>query len=257
MAYTTIPPKEGNQDVHLNNDGALPKLGKRNLMRIDRIMTHGAYLDGGRIGDILLPTKLLPRDAKAGDIIDVFLYLDHEERLVATTEKPLVEVGGFAYLECTWVNQYGAYLNWGLTKDLFCPFREQAVPMQPGKRYQVYCYIDNKTYRIVCTSRIQRLLKNQKENAGIKEPRHTVRHDNYTGRSNLTSRPLLIDDFAPRLLQWIKEHGGECPYHDHSPSDAIYKEFGVSKRTFKQAVGNLYKNGHIQVLPDRLLLAKR
>jgi len=146
-----------------------PQLGKRNKLRVARILPHGAYLDGGQVGDILLPTKYLPEGTKTGDEIDVFLYLDHEERLTATTEHPLVEVGGFAFLECKWVNQYGAYLDWGLTKDLFCPFREQAITMQVGKRYQIYCYIDNLTYRIVCTSRIQRLLKNQQE-GGQQEP---------------------------------------------------------------------------------------
>lgn len=234
---------------------ATPQLGKRNQMRIVRILPHGAYLDGGVIGDVLLPVKYLPEDVRVGDLIDVFIYLDHEERLTATTEHPLVEVGGFAYLECTWVNQYGAYLNWGLTKDLFCPFREQAVPMQPGKHYQIYCYIDKKTYRIVCTSRIQRLLKNQQNNTA--RPQRSVRRYDDGARSSLTSRPLLIDDFAPRLLQWIKEHGGTCMFHDHSPSEDIYREFGVSKRTFKQAVGNLYKNGQIQVLSDRLLLVDK
>ena len=227
-----------------------PQLGKHNTLRVARILPHGAYLDGGQVGDILLPTKYLPDGVKIGDSIEVFLYLDHEERLIATTEHPLVEVGGFAFLECKWVNQYGAYLDWGLTKDLFCPFREQAVPMQPGKRYQIYCYIDNLTYRIVCTSRIQRLLKNQQANKQEQEkyitPEGEVRYN------QLTSRPLLIDDFAPRLLQWMKEHDGKCHLHDHSPSDEIYNTFGVSKRTFKQAVGNLYKNGQIEILPEGL-----
>ncbi len=238
-----------------------PQLGHRNCLRVARILPHGAYLDGGQVGDILLPTRYIPEGTKIGDFIDVFLYLDHEERLTATTEHPLVEVGGFAFLECTWVNQHGAYLNWGLTKDLFCPFREQATPMRPGQRYQIYCYIDSLTYRIVCTSRIQRLLKNQAANSrpsthkqnGATNKQH-VPADAIQRHNQLTSRPLLIDDFAPRLLQWMQEHDGSCPLHDHSPYEQIYSIFGVSKRTFKQAVGNLYKNGKLRILGDHLEL---
>lgn len=228
------------------------QLGKRNKLKVARILPHGAYLEGGQVGDILLPNKYIPERTKVGDVLDVFLYLDHEERLTATTQKSLVEVGGFAFLECKWVNQYGAYLDWGLTKDLFCPFKEQAIPMKPGKRYQIYCYIDNLTYRIVCTSRIQKLLKSQQDNQG--SPEKYITADGEVKYNQITSRPLLIDDFAPRLLQWMKEHDGICHFHDHSPSEDIYKEFGVSKRTFKQAVGNLYKNGQIQILEDSIIL---
>lgn len=87
--------------------------------------TFGIFLDGGREGDILMPKKYVPEGTKVGDRVRCFVYLDQEERLVATTETPLAKVGDFACLECTWVNQYGAFLNWGLMKDLFCPFREQ------------------------------------------------------------------------------------------------------------------------------------
>ena len=135
------------------------QLGKRNQLKVLREKDHGVYLEGGDIGDILLPKRYVPQGTKVGDILDVFLYLDQEERLIATTEHPLIEVGQFAYLECTWTNEYGAYLNWGLMKDLFCPFREQKVRMQRGKRYQVYCYIDDKTYRIVCSSKIEKFQK--------------------------------------------------------------------------------------------------
>lgn len=189
---------------------------------------HGAYLDGGEIGDVLLPKRYVPAGTKIGDTVDVFLYLDQEERLVATTEHPLVEVGQFAYLECTWTNEFGAYLNWGLMKDLFCPFREQKVRMQRGKRYQVYCYIDSLTYRIVCSSKIEKFTT-QREN---------------------------ISDFSNRLLTYMQEReDGRCPFHDKSPSEAIYAEFGVSKKVFKQAVGDLYKRNLITIFPDGLALA--
>ena len=101
------------------------KLGDYNELTIVKEVDFGMYLDGGDEGEILLPKRYVPEDAKPGDKITVFIYLDIDERLVATTEKPLAKVGDFAYLEVAWVNEYGAFLKWGLMKDLFCPFREQ------------------------------------------------------------------------------------------------------------------------------------
>ena len=201
---------------------------------------HGLYLEGGDIGDILLPKRYVPEGTKVGDILDVFLYLDQEERLIATTEHPLIEVGQFAYLECTWTNEYGAYLNWGLMKDLFCPFREQKVRMQRGKRYQVYCYIDDKTYRIVCSSKIEKF---QKAISGK------------TTDNSPADRRVLIGDFSTRLFEHLKlSEKGFTPYHDKSPAEEIYAMFGVSKKVFKQAVGDLLKRGLIQIKPDGIEL---
>lgn len=225
------------------NDQKKLQLGRRNLLKVQRILDHGLYLEGGEIGDILLPTRYIPEGTKVGDTLDVFLYLDQEERLVATTEHPFIQVGEFAYLECTWTNQYGAYLNWGLMKDLFCPFREQKVRMQRGQRYQVYCYIDDLTYRIVCTSKIDKLLKPQDPNGKQRDMR-TEKGD----------RTILINDFSPRLLDYIKQHDGVCPFHDKSAAEDIYAEFGVSKKVFKQAVGDLYKKQLITIEPDGLRL---
>ena len=92
------------------------------------------YLVGGEEGEILLPSRYVPQDCKVGDKLNVFIYLDNEERLVATTLTPLVQVGQFACLEVEWINQDGAFLNWGLMKDLFVPFREQKMKMQVGKK---------------------------------------------------------------------------------------------------------------------------
>ncbi len=221
---------------------------------------HGVYLEGGDIGDILLPKRYVPQGTKVGDILDVFLYLDQEERLIATTEHPLIEVGQFAYLECTWTNEYGAYLNWGLMKDLFCPFREQKVRMQRGKRYQVYCYIDDKTYRIVCSSKIEKFQKaiSEKQN-----PNPTADHTPH-GNSQLSTvnsqlstpdRRVLIGDFSARLFEHLKlTEKGFTPYHDKSPAEEIYATFGVSKKVFKQAVGDLLKRELIQIKPDGIEL---
>ena len=101
------------------------KLGDYNKLVVVKRVDFGLYLDGGDEGEILLPQRYVPEGAKPGDELDVFIYLDNEERPVATTERPLAKVGDFAYREVAWVNEYGAFLKWGLMKDLFCPFREQ------------------------------------------------------------------------------------------------------------------------------------
>ena len=223
------------------------QLGKRNQLKVLREKEHGLYLEGGDIGDILLPKRYVPEGTKVGDILDVFLYLDQEERLIATTEHPLIEVGQFAYLECTWTNEYGAYLNWGLMKDLFCPFREQKVRMQRGKRYQVYCYIDDKTYRIVCSSKIEKFQKAISEKSTVNSQLST---DN-----SPADRRVLIGDFSTRLFEHLKlSEKGFTPYHDKSPAEEIYAMFGVSKKVFKQAVGDLLKRGLIQIKPDGIEL---
>ena len=233
------------------------QLGKRNQLKVLREKEHGVYLEGGDIGDILLPKRYVPQGTKVGDILDVFLYLDQEERLIATTEHPLIEVGQFAYLECTWTNEYGAYLNWGLMKDLFCPFREQKVRMQRGKRYQVYCYIDDKTYRIVCSSKIEKFQKAISEKNGS-QTTLPARSSYPIDRDTPPDRRVLIGDFSTRLFEHLKlSANGFTPYHDKSPADEIYSMFGVSKKVFKQAVGDLYKRELISILPDGIELTTK
>ena len=118
------------------------ELGKFNQLEVVKEVDFGVYLDGGEEGEILLPTRYVPEDCKIGDFLNVFLYLDMDERLIATTLTPLVQVGQFACLEVSWVNQYGAFLNWGLMKDLFVPFSEQKMKMQVGRKYVVHAHLD-------------------------------------------------------------------------------------------------------------------
>lgn len=231
------------------------QLGKRNLLKVLREKDHGMYLEGGEIGDILLPKRYIPEGTKVGDMVDVFLYLDQEERLVATTEQPLIEVGQFAFLECTWTNEYGAYLNWGLMKDLFCPFREQKVKMQRGHRYQVYCYIDDKTYRIVCSSKIDKFQKAIKEKAEGSQDGRQSQDSKFEKRGTAADRKVIIGDFSTRLFEHLKlSENGFSPYHDKSPAEEIYSMFGVSKKVFKQAVGDLYKKELITIKPNGIEL---
>ena len=131
------------------------KLGEFNRLKIIKEVDFGLYLDGGDGERILLPRRYMPKEYERGEELDVFLYLDQDERLIATTEKPLAQVGDFAYLEVAWTNQYGAFLKWGPMKDLFCPFREQKKRMETGKSYIVHVHIDEESYRIMASAKVE------------------------------------------------------------------------------------------------------
>jgi predicted RNA-binding protein (virulence factor B family) len=134
-------------------------LGKRNTLSIMRESPPGLYLKGGELGEILLPRRYIPPDLKPGDKLDVFVYLDSEDRLVATTETPFATVGEFAYLEVVSINhRVGAFLNWGLPKDLLLPFREQETPVRVRQKVIAAVYLDATTNRIVASTRLSRHL---------------------------------------------------------------------------------------------------
>ena len=135
------------------------KLGDYNTLKVIRRADQGFYLEGDEVsGDILLPNRYIPSGLSLEQDIEVFVYLDQDERLIATTEKPLVKVGEFAYLEVAWINKYGAFLKWGLMKDLFCPFREQKQRMEVGKHYIVYVKEDEETHRLMATAKVDQYL---------------------------------------------------------------------------------------------------
>ena len=138
----------------------MAEIGKINHMYVVKEVDFGIYLDGGDLGEILMPKRYVPEGTQPEDMIDAFIYLDSEDRLVATTEKPLAMVGEFALLEVVSVTQVGAFLNWGLPKDLFVPFREQRQPMETGRKYLVYVYLDTDTKRIAASSKIEHYLDN-------------------------------------------------------------------------------------------------
>lgn len=260
------------------------KLGEYNRLTIVKAVDFGFYLDGGDEGEILLPSRYVPKDCRIGDELDVFIYLDNEERIVATTQKPLAKVGDFAYLEVSWVNEYGAFLHWGPLKDLFCPFREQKMRMEIGESYIVFVYIDRESYRIAASAKIEHYLQKdtppytvgtetdlliwQKTDLGFKviidnryqgliyedqifKRIHTgdrmkgyisrVRKD---GKLDVTLQPLGYQQaraFSDALLQYLKNNGGFCDLGDKSDAEDIKRRFQVSKKTFKKAVGDLYK----------------
>lgn len=274
------------------------ELGKFNQLEVVKEVDFGMYLDGGEEGEILLPARYVPEDCEVGDMLNVFLYLDSEERLVATTLTPLVQVGEFAYLEVAWVNQFGAFLNWGLMKDLFVPFSEQKMKMQVGKKYIIHAHLDEESYRIVASAKVDRYLSKetapyqpgeevniliwQKTDLGFKaiienqfggllydseifQPLQTgmelkafVKQVREDGKIDLIlQKPGFekVDDFSKTLLQYIKEHEGSIALTDKSPAEDIYDTFGVSKKTFKKAVGDLYKKRLIVLHESGIRLA--
>lgn len=134
------------------------KIGRINALRIVKQVTFGLYLDGGKYGEILLPRRYVPEGHSEGDVLDVFIYLDSEDRLIATTEVPKVQVGECAYLEVVDTNRAGAFLDWGLPKDLLVPFSEQEVRMEKGQRYVVFAHFDERTESIIASSRLAKYL---------------------------------------------------------------------------------------------------
>ena len=136
------------------------KLGTFQALEVLRLVDFGAYLDGEELGDILIPKRYLPEGCKPGDVIEVFIYLDSEDRIIATTEEPLATAGEFALLKVVSVTQVGAFLDWGLPKDLLVPFSEQKNKMQEGNWYVVYIYVDDESRRIVATAKLDKYLDN-------------------------------------------------------------------------------------------------
>lgn len=275
-------------------------LGRTNTLKVVKQVDFGLYLDGGKQhGEILLPSKYVPEGTQIGDEIKVFLYLDQDERLVATTERPYAQVGDFAFLEVAWVNQFGAFLDWGLMKDLFVPFREQKMKMLKGKSYIVHVHLDEDSYRIMASAKVDRyidltyppyqvgdeveVLIWQKTDLGLKvivNNRYAgmlyddqifcqLRTGDFTkayvsqvrpdGKIDLRLSPTgqaAVSDFSDTLLQYLKENGGHTILCDKSPAEDIYEVFGVSKKVFKKAVGDLYKRRLITIEEKGLYLVE-
>lgn len=269
------------------------KLGQYNLLTINRFTDHGAYLDAGKdLGEILLPKAFVKSEMRPGMQVEVIVYFDQQDRLVATTEKALACVGDFAHLRVAWVNEHGAFLHWGPMKDIFVPFREQKLRMMKDHSYLVHIHIDDETARIVASAKIERYIENaqptdyhrgevvdmliwQKTDLGFKvivNNRHQgLIYDNqvYTplrsgmrlegtvvkvrtdGKIDLSVQRIgkgRFKDFAEELLEELKNApNGFLPFTDKTASDDIVARFGQSKKTFKKAVGTLYRERLITI----------
>ena len=135
------------------------ELGRTHTLEVVKQVTFGFYLDGKNLGEVLLPNRVAPKDTKLGSTLEAFIYLDSEDRPIATTRKPHAQTGEFAYLRVVDTNTYGAFLDWGLDKDLFVPFAEQHKKMEVGRSYLVRLYVDPRDERIVASSKIDKFVR--------------------------------------------------------------------------------------------------
>lgn len=277
----------------------MAKIGERASLKILREKSFGLYLDGGELGEVLLPHREVPKDNVIGADLDVFVYTDSEDRPVATLAKPKAMPGEFARLKCVEVTGVGAFLDWGLPKDLLVPFREQKARMEPGRTYLVRVHFDEVSGRIMASTRITRFLDKTphhfkpgdevdlvifaKTDLGYKaivngthsglifaegvfqelQPGEKtkgyiagVRPD---GKIDLTLHAAgrgKVMSLEERILAELEARGGFWAIGDHSSAAEIHDELGVSKRTFKQAIGGLFKKGSISI-EDRGIRLKK
>ncbi len=266
------------------------QIGKYHNLIIAREAPPGLYLRDSEENEVLLPNKYIPENFALGDEIEVFVYLDHEERPVATTLKPFVKLDEFAYLRCVETTEIGAFLDWGLEKHLFAPFREQVQKMKAGEWYLIFCYLDLDTDRLVASSKIDAFLDNseltveayekvniivsnqtdlgfnvivnglhrgliykddvfQKLHPGDKLEAY-VKKTRPDGKIDITlQRPgyRSIEPNAQRILTALELNDGFLPLHDKSTPEEIHDRLQMSKKSFKKAVGVLYKKRLVEL----------
>jgi uncharacterized protein len=275
------------------------QLGQYATLEVVKTTDFGVYLDGGPFGEVLLPKRYVPEGTEPGHDVDIFLYCDSEDRVIATTEKPFAKVGDIAYLRATDLADHGAFMDWGLMKDLFVPKNEQSEPMEKDKYYFVKVLLDETTDRIYGSSKLPRFLQLQNDgepalgeevklmawvqtdlgfkmiindqyigllfknevfqslNMGkiLRGYIKTIRED---GRMDVTLQKSgygnYIDDTTDLILNKLKENNGFLPITDSSAPNAIYDLLNMSKKTFKKAVGSLYKQRLIALEKDGIRL---
>lgn len=277
----------------------MAEIGKWNKLEVLKELDFGFYLNGGELGEILLPVRYIPRGAKTGDILDVFIYLDSEDRVIATTEKPFAQAGDFALLEVVSVGNIGAFLDWGLMKDLFVPFREQNKKMEAGRSYVVHIYVDELTGRIAGSAKVENFL--DKTPPDFKEGQEVdlliymqtdmgykaIINNTHTGmifdgdvfrtlhkgeqtkgyikkvREDQKIDLLLekpgyekVDAISRTILDKLQTANGFILLSDKSPAEDIYDMLGISKKTFKKAIGALYKARLITLEENGIRLLK-
>lgn len=277
----------------------MAEIGKINTLEVVRETDNGFYLDGQNLGEILMPRKFITDEVRSQGWADVFVYTDSEDRLVATTETPLVKVGEFAFLNVVAVTRFGAFLDWGLPKNLLVPFREQRANMVEGRSYLVYVFLDLQTNRIAATAKIDKYLDNtppeykigeevdlliaeetdlgfkaiiNSEHWGIlyknqlyKPVKTGDRMKGYVNKVRddekidlLPEKPGYekVDAISQKILDELKQNRGFMAVTDNTSPEMIKVLFGISKKNFKKAIGNLYKNRMITFNSDGIRLVK-
>jgi predicted RNA-binding protein (virulence factor B family) len=273
------------------------KIGKISTLEVVKFTDQGAYLDGGPYGEILLPNRYVPNGCKEEDELEVFIFFDSEDRIVASTDFPKVMADEFGYLKVVSVTPFGAFLDWGLPKDLLAPFREQAEKMEPDKSYLVRVYVDHTTGRIVASSKINKYLDKEeidffegnevdliisnKTDLGynaiingkhlgilyfneIFKPIKTgdkikgfikkIREDKKIDLSLEKQGYDKVDPVSSEILEKLKMNSNYLPYCDKTDPEVIKTNLGISKKTFKKAIGLLYKNKLIAIEEEGIRL---
>ena len=272
-------------------------IGEFNTLTILRETEPGLFLSDDDDNEVLLPNRYVPEEFKIWDKLEVFVYLDNDERLVAVTDDPYIVRGEFAMLRCNQVTNHGAFLDWGMVKELFCPFKEQAFKMKAGGWYLIYCYIDEVTGRLVASSKTNRFLSNQelsvqefdevdlivshpsdigmnvivnKKHLGLifkdnifqdmsvgdrlKGIVKKVRHDNKLDIALGQIGYRNIEPNADAIMHELHDNSGFIELTDKSSPDAIKDRLQMSKKTFKKAIGTLYKKRLIEIKADGIYL---
>lgn len=179
--------------------------GRFNTLKVVKFVEFGVYLDGAEMGEILLPARYVPEVCEVGGELEVFIYFDSEDRVIATTEKPYAQVGEFAMLRVNAVNNIGAFLDWGLMKDLLVPFREQKMNMVAGRSYLVYVYLDPDSKRIAASAKLEKYLDNVFPEYQIGEEVSLIVESEsllgYNAIINHLHRGILYHDELPGPLQ--------------------------------------------------------
>lgn len=273
------------------------RLGEYNTLEILRETDPGLYLGDTQENVVLLPHRYKPENFNIGDMLEVFVYLDYDERPVATTLTPHVLLNDFGYLHCSDVNEFGAFMDWGVQKQLFVPFKEQARPMKVGNWYIVYMYMDMQTNRLVGSSKTNKYLNNDtvtlkkfdqvsimvthitdlganviingthkglifindifediRTGDTLKAFVKSVRDDNKIDVVLQSPGYRSIEPNANFILEELKAAGGFMSLHDKSDPQDIKNELGMSKKSFKKAIGTLYKDKQIQIKQDGISL---
>lgn len=266
-------------------------IGEFNKLIAARKEPQGFYLRGDDpFNQVLLPNAYIPEGFKEGDEIDVFIYLDNEERLTATTLVPDIKLNDYACLLVDQVNSNGAFLDMGLVKQLLVPYKEQSTPMEEGRSYVVYMYLDEKTQRLVGTSKLNRYLSNDdiivdkgdevdlivlhssqlgtnviinKEHQGLifksdinqplkvgQELTGFIKEVRDDGKIDVILQQEGVASFEPnaqKVLDILERNNGFLDLHDKSDPEEISKRLLMSKKSFKRALGNLYKEKKIVI----------
>ncbi len=233
----------------------MAEIGKINELRIIKEVDFGVYLDGEDLGEILLPQKYISSNLKTDDLVKVFIYFDSEDRIIATTQTPYAQINEFAFLEVVDVTSVGAFLDWGLEKDLFVPYREQKQKMVRGKSYLVRIYLDERSDRIAASTKIDKflglppedLIENQKVDLLISHQTElgfkAIVDKSYQGMifENDLFRPLKIGQAMQGYIKKIRPDG---------KIDLSIQQLGYEKvDAFAQKILNILKDnkGYIAV----------